>query len=517
MSVINSNSAAMITANSLNKNDREMNGIMERLSTGKRINSSADDAAGLAIATKMTAQIRGLDQAGRNANNATSMLQLADGAAEQVSNILQRMREITVQASDGSNSTADIAIINVEFVEAAKEIDRIVDVTQFNGKKLLNGDAGAVGSSTVNFQIGANKGETLDVKFGDFNLKDGVGDGTVASINLGSTTGMTFDTTKDIVFTAPDGASKTTITAAEMATAGVSLASNAVEVSLLANKKFQTEGVDLNLTVVPAVAGAFDTGLKNADIAGVSALTRIRDTTNIVSAVNLLSITAVDMGKIKTVSALALHINTNADPAFTLTASVSDDADPTLVLTLKNPPVLGVTAVPEIAITGRLIYTYTQTVAAVEQSLALESAGFGDHKDWATNGLTNITNDGVTFTLGTVADGSAGGPMGADISAFITTGMGAALSSTLGQLDVAIEGVATQRATFGATMNRLTSVVDNLASASEATSTARGRIEDANYASETTALARSQIISQAGTAMLAQANQKAQSVLSLLQ
>ena len=107
--------------------------------------------------------------------------------------------------------------------------------------------------------------------------------------------------------------------------------------------------------------------------------------------------------------------------------------------------------------------------------------------------------------------------MGADISTFITTGMDAALSTTLGKLDVAIEGVATQRATFGATMNRLTSVVDNLASASEATSTARGRIEDANYASETTALARSQIISQAGTAMLAQANQKAQSVLSLLQ
>ena len=276
MSVINSNSAAMITANSLNKNDREMNGIMERLSTGKRINSSADDAAGLAIATKMTAQIRGLDQAGRNANNATSMLQLADGAAEQVSNILQRMREITVQASDGSNSTADIAIINVEFVEAAKEIDRIVDVTQFNGKKLLNGDAGAVGSSTVNFQIGANKGETLDVKFGDFNLKDGVGDGTVASINLGSTTGMTFDTTKDIVFTAPDGVSKTTITAAEMATAGVSLASNAVEVSLLANKKFQTEGVDLNLTVVPAVAQAFSTGFTDGNLLGNSS-TKTRD------------------------------------------------------------------------------------------------------------------------------------------------------------------------------------------------------------------------------------------------
>ena len=159
----------------------------------------------------------------------------------------------------------------------------------------------------------------------------------------------------------------------------------------------------------------------------------------------------------------------------------------------------------------------TQSVAAVEQSLALESAGLGDHTTWATNGVANIANGSTSFAVSSTANGSAGGPMGADISAFITSGMGTSLSATLGKLDVAIEGVATQRATFGATMNRLTSVVDNLASAAEATSTARGRIEDANYASETTALARSQIISQAGTAMLAQANQKAQSVLSLLQ
>jgi flagellin len=518
MSVINSNSAAMITANSLNKNDREMNGIMERLSTGKRINSSADDAAGLAIATKMTAQIRGLDQAGRNANNATSMLQLADGAAEQVSNILQRMREITVQASDGSNSTADIAIINVEFVEAAKEIDRIVNVTQFNGKKLLNGDAGAVGSSTVSFQIGANKGETLDVKFGDFNLKDGVGDGTVASINLGSTTGMTFDTTKDIVFTAPDGASKTTITAAEMATAGVSLASNAVEVSLLANKKFQTEGVDLNLTVVPAVAQAFGTDFTDTLVSNTDLATEFKDTTT--GTPLTLTISATDMTTIKTVSALAEHINTSAPAGFTLTASVSDDATPKLVLTLKTPHVgAGTPSAPTSKIGIAAATTLTQSVAAVEQSLALESAGFGDHTTWASppNGVNNITNGSTSFVAASTANGSAGGPMGADISAFITSGMGAALSTTLAQLDVAIEGVATQRATFGATMNRLTSVVDNLASAAEATSTARGRIEDANYASETTALARSQIISQAGTAMLAQANQKAQSVLSLLQ
>ena len=138
---------------------------------------------------------------------------------------------------------------------------------------------------------------------------------------------------------------------------------------------------------------------------------------------------------------------------------------------------------------------------------------FGDHTTWASPPARLLLAEVFLCLLLP----TAGGPMGADISAFVSSGMGSSLSTTLGKLDVAIEGVATQRATFGATMNRLTSVVDNLASAAEATSTARGRIEDANYASETTALARSQIISQAGTAMLAQANQKAQSVLSLLQ
>ncbi len=142
MTVINTNSAAMLTANSLRINENSMTAAMERLSTGKRINSAADDAAGLAIANRMTSQIRGLDQAARNANNAASMLQLADGAAEQLTNILQRMRELVVQAADGSNEATDVALLNVEFIEAAQEIDRIVDASEFNGKNLLDGSAG---------------------------------------------------------------------------------------------------------------------------------------------------------------------------------------------------------------------------------------------------------------------------------------------------------------------------------------------------------------------------------------
>ena len=384
MTVINSNSAAMLTANSINQNDRAMTSTMERLSTGKRINSAADDAAGLAIATKMTAQVRGLDQAGRNANNATSMLQLADGAAEQVSNILQRMREITVQAADGSNSVSDVAVLNVEFKEAAEEVDRIIDSTEFNGKKLLNGDAGGIagsGDSSVTFQIGANAGQTLTADFGDFNLAAGAA-GVYESYTI------------------------TTVT-------------------------------DLSA-----------------------------------SAANL----SFDDGQGNTISvASGTHADANAQKAALELATGYDD----------------------------LAYT----VSSDGTGLTWTAKEFGNGADATSGGSGSLTK----------ADGSNVGPMGADISSYKSSGMGTNYDATLNALDVAISGVATQRATFGATMNRLEYAVDNLASSSLATATARGRIEDANYATETTSLARSQIISQAGTAMLAQANQKAQSVLALLQ
>jgi flagellin len=365
MTVINSNSAAMLTANSINQNDRAMTSTMERLSTGKRINSAADDAAGLAIATKMTSQIRGLDQAGRNANNATSMVQLADGAAEQVSNILQRMREIVVQAADGSNSASDVAVLNVEFKEAASEVDRIVDSTEFNGKKLLDGSAGGANSS-VTFQIGANASQTLTVDFSDFNL------------NAGGTAN-----------------------AAAVSTAGS--------------------------TSVPGV------------------LTYTLDVTSQIEG------EAIKLG----------------DVSYEVTGSETDNTDLVAALNASSDSSL-----------SQFTFSGTTTVIATADTPA------------TTGTVTASTLDNIRVVTG---------PMEANLVSFSTT------------------GVATQRATFGATMNRLEYAVDNLASASLATATARGRIEDANYATETTSLARSQIIAQAGTAMLAQANQKSQSVLALLQ
>ena len=383
MTVINTNSAAMLTANSLRINENSMTAAMERLSTGKRINSAADDAAGLAIANRMTSQIRGLDQAARNANNAASMLQLADGAAEQLTNILQRMRELVVQAADGSNEATDVALLNVEFIEAAQEIDRIVDASEFNGKNLLDGSAGGA-DSVVTFQVGANAGQTLEVDFADFNLAAG---GTA---------------------------------------------------------------------IADAVTTAGDTST-----AGVLTYT--------------LDVTTMDAGDRLTI----------ADVSYTVTGNEADNTDLVAALQGSSDPTL-----------SQFTFSGTTTVVAT---------------------ATVPANTG-TVTTATLADINLNaGPMSADLSSFATTGFDSSLTTTLAKIELAIDGVATQRATFGATMNRLEYAIDNLSSSSIATSSARSRIEDANYASETTALAKTQIISQAATAMLAQANQKSQTVLSLLQ
>jgi flagellin len=169
MTVINTNTAATLTANALTKNERAMSQAMERLSTGVRINSAGDDAAGLAISSRMTSQINGLNQAVRNANDAISMVQTADGALIEVTNMLQRMREIAVQGASGTNTgTNDMAALNTEYEALTAEVFQIVDDTQWNGVTLLNGNVAGSTDQTVDFHVGANASQTVTVDFGDF-------------------------------------------------------------------------------------------------------------------------------------------------------------------------------------------------------------------------------------------------------------------------------------------------------------------------------------------------------------
>ena len=168
MTVINTNTSATIAANPLARNERAMNEAMERLSTGKRINNAGDDAAGLAIASRMTSQIEGLQQAARNANDAISMIQTADGALGEITSILQRMREITVQASSATNSASDITALATEFNGLRDEVASIVSYTKWNERTLLDGSIDGTGDDIVSFQIGSNAAQSINVDFGTF-------------------------------------------------------------------------------------------------------------------------------------------------------------------------------------------------------------------------------------------------------------------------------------------------------------------------------------------------------------
>ena len=170
MTVINTNTAATLTANALTKNERAMSQTMERLSTGSRINSASDDAAGLAISSKMTSQINGLNMAVRNANDGISMVQTADGALVEVSNMLQRMRELAVQAASGTNTATDRDSLDLEFEALTDEIDRIGETTQWNGTLILDGSLGA-----ITFQVGANASQTIGTQFGSIDTDTGEG------------------------------------------------------------------------------------------------------------------------------------------------------------------------------------------------------------------------------------------------------------------------------------------------------------------------------------------------------
>lgn len=160
MSVINTNVKSIVAQNAMTANNRSMNKAMEQLSTGTRINSASDDAAGLAIANKMTSQIRGLNQAVRNANDGISMIQTAEGATKEITNMLQRMRELAVQAANDTNTTDDRTALKAEVTQLSEEITRIATNTTWNGMKLLDGTKFATASAAANFMVGANSGDS---------------------------------------------------------------------------------------------------------------------------------------------------------------------------------------------------------------------------------------------------------------------------------------------------------------------------------------------------------------------
>ena len=397
MSVINTNVSAILTQNALAKNERAMSGAMEQLSTGKRINSAADDAAGLAIASRMTSQINGLNQAVRNGNDAISLVQTADGALVEVTAMLQRMRTLAVQAASDTNTTADRTAMNQEFVLLRTEIDRIGNNTQWNGENIIDKNFSS-STGTYKFQVGANSDQTIDLTIGSY---------TTTGAGSGNTSAAVTTTTS---------ASGNGITAA-------------AQVSLITLSGTPLEGDTIAVTV--------------GDKSYVHTVTA----TNVAGA------------------------NAAADLALIATAIVAG---------------LG-------SIKGEGGVVVSGAASAAVMTFTAASGVFGSN----------------SFEIG-----SSKGLMGGIATSAITSL--SAANSSIAAVDAAIATVNTGRAEMGATINVLQYAADNLANVSLNATASRSRVEDTDYSSVTTELARTQIIAQAATAMLAQANQMPQTVLSLL-
>ena len=243
MAVVNTNLAASIAQAALVRNERDLSTAMEQLSTGKKINSAADNASGLAISTRMTSQIRGLDQAVSNANDAISMISTAEGALDEITAMLQRVRELGVQAGTGTTSTQDRDYLNQEYTHLLAEIERVSANTQWNGREILDGNAAGSGQGTsVAFQVGMNPSQTMSVGFGDFTS---AGNGVMTSLN-----GYTLNSGSSSIASSITAASNV-ITAADVALEAVSTqratfgaGSNRLTHSIdnLTNVKTQAEG-----------------------------------------------------------------------------------------------------------------------------------------------------------------------------------------------------------------------------------------------------------------------------------
>lgn len=373
-SVINTNVASLNAQRNLSSSQNDLNTSLQRLSSGLRINSAKDDAAGLAIASRFTSQIRGLDVASRNANDGISLAQTAEGALGEVSNNLQRIRELAVQSRNATNSASDRAALNTEAQQLKSEIDRVAGNTSFNGVKLLDGSF-----TNKAFQVGANAGETIDVA--------GIVD--ASSANLG-----TYD---------------------------------------------------------------------RAEVTGVAATT----------------FTAITAG--------AVTVNGTSVGAIALATSASERAGGFRDAVNSVSDTTGVYAINETSTTTTLVSTSNIVLAGASATVAEVGIAAG---------TTNATSSTGFASLDLTTTGGA--------------------DTALSSIDAALAAVNSTRANLGAIQNRFSSVVANIATQSENLSASRSRIQDADFAKETAALTRGQILQQAGTAMLSQANSAPQGVLALL-
>lgn len=544
MTVINTNTSALRAQNGGAVAESALAKAMERLSTGKRINSAKDDAAGLAISQRMTSNIRGMAVAIRNSNDGISMAQTAEGALGEVTNILQRIRELTVQSANGTFSAGDRSSLQAETDQLVAEINNIAKTANFNGLKLLDGSV-----TNLKLQTGVNAGDSVgitmaNVSSNSLGLTSGGAPGQITTGRVGAVSGLAVG---DVTFNGVNAlGSVPTADTAEALAAAINENSDKTGVKATASN---------NVTSAKITAESFAVG--DITIGGVS-VGAAASVEELVSNINRndFGVTAtLNADKTITLSntdGAAIVVGGTAAGGFTagtyqgfVSLQSSDGSDIKVVGTNTTPA----TAIADVqtmglneaadgvsfaggAVSGSVLAADALVINGVE--IGASATASAADKAAAINALSD--NTGVAATVSgtsivlTSTDGSGirvEGAGAADIG-FVAQGGSAYMTSSLdissqeaavaalGVLDEAIDSVASSRGDLGALQNRLESTVSNLTTTSTNLTEARSRIEDADFSAESTALARAQVLSQAATAMLAQANQTQQNVLSLL-
>ncbi|ULX52375.1 flagellin [Cupriavidus taiwanensis] len=417
--VINTNSLSLMTQNNMNASQSSLNTAIQRLSSGLRINSAKDDAAGQAIANRFTANIRGLTQAQRNANDGISLAQTTEGALTEVNNNLQRIRELSVQAANGSNSASDLKSIQDEITQRLSEIDRTSQQTDFNGVKVLSS-----GAKPLTIQVGANDGETITIDLKEISSKTlGLSGFSVSAAqpalsdnitSLGDGTAAPVSPTFTDVTTKLSAATGKTVSASDLSLHNV---------------------LDANGGPTGQYAVKYGDDLYAVDVAATGAVTMVTN-----------DVTITDQGLTGTVNGSLVKLTTNAGGA----------------------------AIGYVSYQGKNYAAGATT---------------------GTAGTATINLDAATPTA-ELANTATGNP--------------------LAKIDAALKQVDDLRSSLGAVQNRFDSAISNLGTTVTNLSSSRSRIQDADYATEVSNMTRAQILQQAGTSVLSQANQTTQSVLSLL-
>ncbi len=466
---VNTNVSSLNAQRNLTKSGEGLATSMERLSSGMRINSAKDDAAGLQISNRLTSQINGLAVAQRNANDGISMAQTAEGAMGESTNILQRMRELALQSANGSNSKEDRDALQKEVSALQTELTRIAETTSFGGQQLLDGSYG-----TKSFQVGANANELINISLKSV-AADQIGGTFAEGTTAGAGAGTSFGTAAVSATYNTVSAETLTLTAAGKAVdVDIDAASSATEAASKINASdsdVRAEAVsEVDIALGGSVTGNLTIGDHEIALTGE---------TNASLAEKL-----TDLGYDATVNGGVVELNARGVDGVVIQKDADGTAGNTVGLAARSGTITAVG-------TDNAANSYTS---------ALE---FSSEKAFSVTGGTTVTGDVTAIAVEKTVD-----------TIDISTQAGSQRALSL--IDSAISSIDGQRADLGAVQNRFGHTISNLANVAENVSASRSRIQDTDFATETAHMTKNQILQQAGTSILSQANQIPQAAISLL-